>query len=521
MILADRRIELLPNPSPAARPVLEAVMLGHCPGTARWERVARDPRLLEGLAGLGFGAQARRLEALGERPAPAPEAGDEDLKRLYGLPLRLLSLGHFQALFPEAFSAAAAYRSRLAGNRAWLPLAVQDFFESAGDLPDGAARLWVIRVDEAGGEAGFLPAAHPDLRDPASLGPFDRALLIPGTGLIALPDLERLQIPAQLADVRRVRLPNPEPVFLPCGTEVDDSHRERRHSGEMPAVAPRMAPRRVIPPILRSLARHRPDLQCLLALPLDPEARGELPAPSRQALALVRGIAGRNEGSEPHGELYPALRHLQLLYPYLAGPERPLASPAGLVAGAVVRSSQLRGPWRSTAGQPLPGHALPYPRLSQHAATALREDPGVGVLLLRAGSVELDDERLAGPAVPVAALSGGALPADYHSGEIARFLGWLRRELTALGERLLFDVDPRDPRPLMALERFLGELHARGALRGARPEQAYRVVQHPAAEAVLAFDIEIAPAFPIDRLRLTFIHDRDSGGLPRLEIRSG
>ncbi|HKK22293.1 MAG TPA: hypothetical protein VJ947_01295, partial [Pseudohaliea sp.] len=230
MILADRRIELVPNPSPAARPVLEAVMLGHCPGTARWDRLARDPRLLEGLAGLGFRRQAERLAALADTLAPPPETGDEELRTLHGLPLPLLSLGHFQALFPEAFTAPARYRSRLAGDRAWLPQAVQDFFESAGGLPDGAARLWVIRVDEAAGEAGFLPAAHADLRDPDSLGPFDRALLIPGAGLIALPDLERLQIPARLADVRRVRLPNPEPGFLPCGSEVDDTHRERRRS---------------------------------------------------------------------------------------------------------------------------------------------------------------------------------------------------------------------------------------------------------------------------------------------------
>ena len=67
-----------------------------------------------------------------------------------------------------------------------------------------------------------------------------------------------------------------------------------------------------------------------------------------------------------------------------------------------------------------------------------------------------------------------------------------------------------------------GELHARGALRGARPEDAFRVVQHPAPEGVLRFDLEIAPAFPIDRIRLTFVHDRDTGGgTPSLEVTGG
>ena len=87
-------------------------------------------------------------------------------------------------------------------------------------------------------------------------------------------------------------------------------------------------------------------------------------------------------------------------------------------------------------------------------------------------------------------------------------MGWLRRELQALGERLLFDTDPGDPRPELALRGFFGRLHEAGALRGAQPEHAYRIRELPAVDSAIAFEIEIAPAYPIDHLRLTFLHDR-------------
>jgi hypothetical protein len=178
--------------------------------------------------------------------------------------------------------------------------------------------------------------------------------------------------------------------------------------------------------------------------------------------------------------------------------------------------SQLRGPWRSAAGRPLPGRSLPYPAVSQQLATALRDTPGVGVLVNRKGHGELDDERLAVPTLP-SRLLGHLTPSrsraeHLRSGETMRFLGWLRRELQALGEQLVFSVDPRDPRPGMLLGDFLDRLHRLGALRGRLPEQAYRLAQRQEGESTLVFDIEIAPAYPIDRIRLTFVHDRHAGG---------
>ena len=138
---------------------------------------------------------------------------------------------------------------------AWLPMAVQDFFEGSTSLGREQLKLWVIRVPEEAGSAAFLPAIGADLTEPASLGAFERALLPRRAAIIALPDLERLQVPANLPDIPRLRLDNPVPVFLPCGVEPDDGHRERRYSREIPHSPAPLEAAAVVAPIARSLAR--------------------------------------------------------------------------------------------------------------------------------------------------------------------------------------------------------------------------------------------------------------------------
>ncbi|MEW6218528.1 MAG: hypothetical protein AB1634_03220 [Thermodesulfobacteriota bacterium] len=514
LVLADQRIELDPRPALARGPVLEVAMLGHCPGRVRWDRLAADRQVAAEIMALGFQAEVARLQALAGGLAAEP--ADEPLCGLQLLPIPIYSLAQFQDLFPEAFQEPGRCRSRLAGSRAWLPWAVEDFFRAAAPLPDGAKKLWVIRVPEtvpnAPPQAAFLPDPEADLLDPARLGAFERALLIPHLGLVALPDLERLQIPANLADIPRLRLPNPEPVFLPAGTDLDDSHRERRHSSEMPRAEGPLPLAQVAAPIVQTLSRLRPDVTCLLTLPLDEEPAAERPCASAAGLASLAAMAREEAVAGGHG-----LFRLQLLYPYLRGKNRPLASPVGIVAGAMAETAARQGPWRSVAGRPLPGPSLPYPPVRQDEATRLREDPGIGVLLARRGRLELDDERLLRPAVPRASFLATAAArrarhaSDFRSGELARFLGWLRRQLVALGEQLVFDVDPRDPRPQMALAAFAGRLHRLGALRGPLPEQAFRVQQSMEGESTVVLSLEIAPSLPIDRIRITFSHDRASG----------
>ena len=85
-----------------------------------------------------------------------------------------------------------------------------------------------------------------------------------------------------------------------------------------------------------------------------------------------------------------------------------------------------------------------------------------------------------------------------------RLLGYLRRQLGTLGEQLIFNLDYRDPRPRLLLERFFRQLQQRGALRGATAQEAFRIEESRTQEGVMIFEIMIAPAFPIDRIRLTF-----------------
>jgi len=525
MLLANKRIEIDARAQAAQAATLEVVMLGHCPaqaGLPNWARLAADPSVLEEIAQLGLGSACARLRELAAGASASPE--DERLQALYDLPLPLRSFGQFQSLFPGAFAADTQYRSLLGGQRAWLPLAVQDFFENA--LPGQALKLWMIRVDERQGSAAFLPRAEADMLDPRTLGPFERALLIPRAAILALPDLERLQIPAHLADIARLRLANPVPSFLPCGAQSDDDHRERRHSEEMPAPPATLPAGEILLPISRALARLRPDMQCLLSVPLAALPGSELPGADERFLAF----AGRLAGLDDSGALDPArlgratdaARHLQLLYPYLRGPDRQLGSAVGLVAGMQAAVSQQYGVWRSIAGRPLPGRSLPWPPLSQHAATQLRQQPGVTVLLQRKSQALVDDERLCAPCLPAAALRQltAARRDDEHwrSAEVMRFMGWLRRELQALGERLVFDTDARDPRPQLALRSFFSRLHSLGALRGQRLDDAYTLTQSASDDARLAFDIEIAPAYPIDRIRISFLQDRDSDGRTSTEV---
>ncbi len=516
MLLANNRIETDARPIPPAQTELEVAMLGHCPGNTQWQRLAADKLLLAEIAALGFARECARLRELAAGAACAEE--DAALLALYNLPIPLYSFGQFQSLFPDAFDTATQYRSVLAGERAWLPLAVQDFFENSSG--NHILKLWIIRLDEAAGKQAFLPVTNANMIEPETLGAFERALLIPRAAIVALPDLERLQIPANLEDIPRLRLDNPEPVFLPCGTEVDDGHRERRNADEIPAMPEPLDAPRVVIPIARALAQLRPDMQCLLTVALAAVQGSELPGPDPDFLECIAQAADINtDGTlieEPRSPLSEAARHVQLLYPYLRGPDRRLCSPSGLVAGMQAAVSQQYGPWHSICERPLPGRCLPWPPLTQNRATVLRDSPGVTVLLYRAGRTVVDDERMCAPCLPAMALRQLSTERrnDEHwrSAEIMRFMGWLRRELLALGEKMIFNVDPRDQRPALVLRAFFTRLFSLGALRGNKVEDAFTLTQRNENESTISFDIEVAPAYPIDRLRISFMQDRHSAG---------
>jgi hypothetical protein len=530
MDLMGGRVRLSPRPAADAEPALPACFIGHCPGRVRPERLRASARAA--LRGIGLGAAVDYLDATHPHttprdglpahsgPRPLGAATRARLDALHHLPLPLRAAAELTDLFPEARTAATGYASALGGAGAWLPQAVDDFFANGGEL------AWIIVVPEAGGRDGLLgltpgvlaAAADPDdaapaagpagpapdrrlpLHEPLTLRGLALALAIPDIGVLALPDLERLQVPPALTGPARVRLPNPEPGFLPCGQTHDDGHRERRHSEEMAVPEPPAPTLTLLESIAGALAAYRPDLQCLYSLPLSAGGVSREPQPEP---ALLHTLAARG------GRGWSSARRLQLLWPYLRDTGQGLRSPVGAVAGAQAAVAARLGPWRSAAGVPLTSAGTPYPPTPREQVLALYDTPGVGVLHQATGVLRLEDERLLVPALPAADTALVTAP-GWRSGEVQRFLGWLMRRLRRLGEALVLDADPDDPRVALLLERFCRALHDRGALRGARPEDAFAIRPlAPAgagADAVLGFAIELAPAFPLDRLRLTFVN---------------
>ncbi|MEC8523314.1 MAG: hypothetical protein VXZ24_03600 [Pseudomonadota bacterium] len=494
--LLARRIQLTPRPQNDTVLPLEVAMLGHCPGRVRPERLLALGDALNTIRQAGYGERLSQIEI------------NPDSASLYHLPLPLHSASEFHDIFPDAGRKRTIYRSSLAGNLAWLAPCVDDFFANGGH------RLWVVVIPEEEAQQGFFASEHTDLTDPSTLTGIATLMTVPAIGAVCLPDLERLQIPARLPDIPRVRLDNPEPTFLPCTQSLDDDHRERRSEREM-ALDDLPEPlhfQKLLREILHWLTRYRPDMQCLLTLPLAYANEVDSPDADPAALELL--------SSMQLSESAHYLRQIQFVYPYVRGQGRALLSPVGLLAGKQAATAKVSGPWRSIAGQPLISKNLPYPRMKRDEVVRLREEPGISILELRNNRVELDDERLCVPALPADDYRHASSLErfdGYRTAELMRLMGYLRRQLRQFGEQLVFNSDVNDPRPRLLIEHFLKQLWQRGALRGERSEHAFSLRQIPAGESTLLLEIEIAPALPIDRIRLTFTN---SGADWQTEVQS-
>jgi hypothetical protein len=490
MSVGDDRIRLEVVPGSPRGPDMQAVFIGHCPGQVSREALASDEALASTLLAMGYHERVASWQAAVASPALP---GDE----LYDLALPIRSLAQLQRLFPEIQLADA---ERVDESGAWLPWAVQDSFAAGRGRGDGRL-CWVIRVPEATSVSDSLAAfdarAGAVRHEPASWGPGELASSLDDAGLLVMPDLERLLVPPpESEDIARKRLPNPSPDFYPCGTRLDDGHRERRYSNEMPEPGAILQSVRRIRDIANRLHAWRPDMQWLLALSADSEYGLPLPRPRASLLSWLQGI--EQQGS-------PAMAQVQLLFPLVYGEHRPLTSPGGLIAGHIVHRTARDGVWRSVAGTPLSDRLRPWPELSRAARAGLREDPGLGVLHLTPnGALQLDDERL------VASGFCDAAGTACRSGELMRFVGWLRRSLRRLGEGIVFTLDGRDPAIANMLDAFLNGLHRKGALRGASADQAYRVTRVGNRSDLVQYRIEIAPSFPVDAFVVTFLHERNA-----------
>ncbi|HEU4583856.1 MAG TPA: hypothetical protein VFS67_36615 [Polyangiaceae bacterium] len=486
MNLATRRIVLEPSPA-AVAPAgeLEAFFVGHAPGGARPERLAASSEELrltrQRLGAIGFQRVLSALDRYVSRgEVPTGRVNRLRVSGLYHLPLPVGSPAELRRLFPDAATTACQRTSRLAGERAWLTTAVEDFFHAGG------RRAWVVVVPEDEGRAAFLPRPQRTLReDLEELTGAELVAACPEVALLLVPDLERLQVPARTALLAGFEPPPAEPRFLPCaGGDVQVAPPEPAEP-----VADEPWPHgTVLARLAGFLAAIRPDVQLLMAPPPELEDGAAALTPSRDALEQLAGLPGA------------VATRVQPLWPYLRSARSLLASPCAVVAGAISKSARERGAWRSVAGEPLLSDAVPFPALGALQAARLREEHALGVLLTLDGQLQLDDERCR-----------ASEWAD--SAELVRFIGDLRRRLTRFGERLVFVVDPDDPRLEIGLERFFTGLHQAGALRGKTADASFTLTRRELGESAVAWDIALAPAYPIDRIVLSFVHTRERSGV--------
>ncbi len=497
------RVSLLPETRLHRTPLFDVAMIGHLERDASLDYLFSNPAMLADIRMAGYSDLLDLLRAEYEKTENALHAHS-----LQGLPIPLRSLEEFQQLFSLSSTAPAAeiFVSRLGGNYPWLPIAIADFFQA--EVMQLPRRLWIIVVVQAQGSAAFLtpdsavaPAsnAQPDSilksksrgeqiaellqRQPALL----RALDLPNLGLLCLPDFERLHIPPSLTHIPRLRVANPVPAFLPCGTNTNDG------IAEVSPIQTVQLDESIyfvahLQQLLRVIAAYRRDVNLLLAFPFDVSRNAELPQYSQLAAAQ---LGQWKQGADAH-----LLRQVQLVFPYLQDTRGNLSSPCALLAGKTLASASTRGEWRSIAGTALPTPKRIFPTVSLKLTAQLRDHPDLGLAVLREenAAVQLDDERLPVPYV--------ASQPSTNSGELARFMGGLQRALENLGLNLLFENQHAVDQSEIVLRDFFTRLHAQGALRGRRPEDAFSIRRQSNDSGLVIVEIELAPAIAIDRIQV-------------------
>ena len=66
---------------------------------------------------------------------------------------------------------------------------------------NGGEKLWMVQIPEEAGLNGFLPERKLTIYDTDTLYGVYTLMVLNGVGLIALPDLERIQLEQNLPDI--------------------------------------------------------------------------------------------------------------------------------------------------------------------------------------------------------------------------------------------------------------------------------------------------------------------------------
>lgn len=490
------RISLIPETRVHREPVFDVVMIGHTDKDIDVKYLFTNSSMLNGIRDAGYQTSLDKISGEATKPDNALALS----QAIYNLPIPIRSLEEFQLLFSieKNQDKKVRYNSRLGGDYAWLPIAVADFFQA--DVMQIPRRLWVIVVNEVLGVDAFVALDVKktfDLEDDTALA---RALALPDAGLLLMPDFERLHISQSIRHIPALRIANPLPAFLPCGTNTDDGVLE---TNTIAKLKPEETDNFLLhlKKILKLIASYRADITLLMTFPYDKKMDGELPRLSQKSEQEL--LSWRQDSDRS------LLRHVQLIYPYMQDTQGKLSSPCGILAGKILSSATVNGSWRSIAGIDLHTFKRPFPNLSIKEIHHLRENIGLAVMAQHNGRVQLDDEKLSVAYVD-------AMPST-NSGELARFMGWLMRSLEKLGLDLIFEAEALVLKSDIILQNFFGRLYQMGALRGKNAETAFSVKSYLDGQGKVIVDIEIAPALAIDQLILDF--RLENGAIQNLEVR--
>ncbi|MEH6443777.1 MAG: hypothetical protein V7784_07765 [Oceanospirillaceae bacterium] len=479
----------------------QMIMLGHCPGAVDLAYLFNTPPIVAQIAQLGFEKRLAVINnvlkaALKARLEGNVEEEQDHRHWLYGLPIPIYSLQQFQKIFTHT-QEPTLYQTALAGDQAWLPLAVEDFFQAPTETANIETnhKLWIVSVDQNLAQAGFLPQLGDDVLDSDNRGfhsSLHNALSVQSAALMAMPDLERLQISSMLRKIPRMRLANIAPQFLPCSFDYQDNHRERRYFKVTPTQPAPFHFTDIVVPVLQKIAALRADIHWIYSMPFADDREDQQLKMSQTAQHAISELQTDAMASELH--------RVQLIYPYLQSQSGQLRSASAMIAKKMLSTSARLGAWRSIAGMALGIGFKTFPDMQQNPALINAKTLGIGLLNFTEGRLSLDSERLSAGVLQQNTLSS-------RRGEIARFIGWLRRNLENLGLDFIFQSDPQDPRPLMILNKFFNDLYTAGALQGANAEQAFNIEQQYSEDKMI-FEILFAPAFAIESIKLNLTDNK-------------
>ena len=225
----------------------------------------------------------------------------------------------------------------------------------------------------------------------------------------------------------------------------------------------------------------------------------------------VPGLSLEEAVALTHGALFhPWLRHAQSR---AGSREVEAAPPEGVALGAIAARSIERGAWISPANEPLFEVLGLTPALAEAAALDLLAHP---VNLLRAGPRGV----LLAKADTLGALDPLGRYAELAALSVRRFMHMLRRLVEREGARYVFEPNGPDFHDAVRAQwqQLLLDLYARGALRGAQPERAFRVFVDPLGEAArlpdlgrLVVELHVAPAQPLRFLQVRLIQAGPEG----------